>query len=68
MRRLNDKLKDVSKEMAYQMERERAFRDTSESNNFLVQWLSIGLTVAIVVIGVLQLYFLRKNLKGLKAA
>jgi hypothetical protein len=41
VRRLNDKVKDIMKEQAYQREREVAFRNTSEATNSRVLWWSI---------------------------
>ena len=41
LRRLNDKVKDIMKEQAYQREREVAFRNTSETTNSRVLWWSI---------------------------
>ena len=52
MRRLNDKMKDISKEQQYQREREILFRNTSESTNSRVQWWSIFQTVVMVASGI----------------
>ena len=42
IRKLNDKLRDIMKEVEYQRKREEAFRNTSESTNSRVQWWSIA--------------------------
>lgn len=42
IRKLNDKLRDIMKEVEYQRKREEEFRNTSESTNSRVQWWSIA--------------------------
>ena len=55
LRRLNNKLKDMMRQQAYQKEREVAFRNTSESTNSRVQWWSIFQVAMMVVAGVWQI-------------
>ena len=66
MRRLNDKLKDLSKEQLYQRERELAFRATSESTAGRVKWFSIFQTLIMVTAGLWQIFHLRTFLKSKK--
>lgn len=68
MRRLNDKLKDIMKEQSYQRERERSFRDTSESTNARVQWWSIIQSAVMVLAGVYQIFHLRSFFRSKKVA
>lgn len=42
IRKLNDKLRDIMKEVHYQRGREEEFRETSESTSSRVQWWSIA--------------------------
>lgn len=42
IRKLNDKLRDIMKEVHYQRGREEEFRATSEGTNARVQWWSIA--------------------------
>ena len=56
MRKLEDRLAAVRKEMQFQREREEAHRDSSESTASRVMWFSL-LTIAIVVVqGALQVH------------
>lgn len=66
MRRLNDKLKDLTKEQLYQRERELAFRATSESTAARVKWWSLFQTAAMLAAGLWQIYHLRTFLKSKK--
>jgi hypothetical protein len=59
LRRLNDKIRDISKEQSYQREREVAFRDTSESTNARVLGWSLAQTVVMVVSAVWQILHLK---------
>lgn len=59
VRRLNDKLKDITKEQQYQRQREVTFRDMSEATNARVQWWSIFQTVVMLAAGVYQIVHLK---------
>lgn len=49
IRKLNDKLRDIMKEVEYQRRREEEFRSTSESTNSRVQWWSIAQVCALLL-------------------
>lgn len=66
VRKLNDKMRDVMKQQAYQRDREKAFRNTSESTNSRVQWWSIFQTVVVVLSGLYQISVLKSFFKSKK--
>ena len=66
VRRLNDKLKDLTKEQAYQREREVDFRRVSESTASRVRWWSIFQTFVMLAAGGWQIWHLRSFLKSKK--
>ena len=66
VRRLNDKLKDLTKEQAYQREREVDFRRVSESTAARVKWWSIFQTAVMLTAGGWQIWHLRSFLKSKK--
>ena len=68
VRKLNDKLRAISKEQEYHKAREIAWRDQSESVNANVMWWSIAQTVVLVGAGLVQLYLLTKFFKSKKLA
>ena len=68
VRKLNDKLRAISKEQDYHKAREIAWRDQSESVNANVMWWSIAQTIVLVGAGLVQLYLLTKFFKSKKLA
>ena len=66
LRKMEDRVEGVHKEMMFQREREEAHRNTSESTNARVQWFSL-LTIA-VVLGTAgyQIFALYSYLKRMK--
>jgi hypothetical protein len=66
VRRLNDKVKDVLKEQAYQREREGAFRRTTESTHARVQWWSLAQVAVLLAAGVWQVMHLKAFFKTKK--
>ena len=68
VRKLNDKLRAISKEQEYHKAREIAWRDASESVNANVMWWSIAQTMGLVAAGLVQLYLLTKFFKSKKLA
>ncbi|MES1906886.1 MAG: hypothetical protein MHM6MM_000113 [Cercozoa sp. M6MM] len=59
IRKLNDKVRDIRQEQAYQKGREERFRNTSESTNSRVVWFSIVQTIVLVASGAFQLWSLK---------
>jgi len=68
IRKLNDKIRGIRSEQAYQREREEAFRNTSESTNARVMWWSILQTIVLLVSGVWQIQRLKAFFKLKKLA
>merc|ERR1712154_26398 len=60
LRRLNDKIRAIRNEQQYQKQREEDFRDTSESTNSKVVWLSIVQTIILLGCGAFQIWHLRQ--------
>ena len=67
MRKLEDRIDGVHREMLYQREREEAHRNTSESTNARVLWYSIATISVVIVVSVLQGMYLYRFLKAKKA-
>eukprot|EP00457_Paulinella_chromatophora_P011759 gb/GEZN01011919.1/.p1 GENE.gb/GEZN01011919.1/~~gb/GEZN01011919.1/.p1 ORF type:complete len:231 (-),score=40.07 gb/GEZN01011919.1/:341-1033(-) len=68
IRKLNDKIRAIRAEQAYQKRREAAFRGTSDSTNQRVMWWSIIQTLFMVASGVFQIFNLKKFFKSKKLA
>jgi len=68
VRKLNDKIRTIRNEIAYQKTREAEFRDTSESVNVSVVYWSIIQTVTLLGAGLTQLYLLTRFFKSKKLA
>lgn len=66
VRRLNDKLKDILREQAYQKEREVAFRRTTDSTAARLQWWSLLQASVLVASGVWQILHLKAFFKSKK--
>lgn len=66
LRRLNNKLKDMMREQAYQKEREVAFRLTSESTHARVAWWSVLQASVMVLSGIWQIRHLTAFFKSKK--
>jgi hypothetical protein len=67
MRKLEDRIDGVHREMLYQREREEAHRNTSESTNARVLWYSVATIAVVVTVSVLQGAYLYRFLKNKKA-
>jgi len=68
IRKLNDKVRSIGSEQAYQRGREEAFRNTSESTNSRVMWWSIGQTIVLLLSGFWQINRLKTFFKQKKLA
>jgi len=67
LRKMEDRVEGIHKEMLYQREREEKHRDTNESTNSRVMWFSI-LTIAVVLFTTtFQVQHLHAYLKRIKA-
>ena len=66
MRKLEDRLNAVQREMQYQREREESHRDLSETTNSRVVWFSWLTIVIVVVQGALQVAYLYSFFKQRK--
>eukprot|EP01094_Clydonella_sp_ATCC50884_P003203 TRINITY_DN1245_c0_g4_i1.p1 TRINITY_DN1245_c0_g4~~TRINITY_DN1245_c0_g4_i1.p1 ORF type:complete len:214 (-),score=94.72 TRINITY_DN1245_c0_g4_i1:145-786(-) len=63
MRKLEDAMQFLNKEMTYMRAREAAMRDTNESTNTRVLLFSVLSMVTLVVLGLWQVYYLRSYFK-----
>ena len=64
--KLTDRMKDVTRELKYQNEREEEFRNTSESTNTRVMWWSILQMGIMVVSAAFQSYHLKRFFEAKK--
>ena len=67
MRKLEDRIDGVHREMLYQREREEEHRNTSESTNARVLWFSVATIAVVVAVSALQGAYLYRFLKQKKA-
>ncbi len=67
MRKLEDRIDGVHREMLYQREREEAHRNTSESTNARVLWYSIATISVVVTVSLMQGAYLYRFLKAKRA-
>ncbi len=58
LRKLEDRVENVHKEMTFQREREEAHRDTNESTNARVAWFSILTIVVVLAQSAMQVWYL----------
>jgi len=63
LRKLEDRIDGIHREMMYQREREEAHRDTNESTNSRVVWYSLATIVVVVTVSVAQAVHLYTFLK-----
>lgn len=63
LRKVEDRLEDIHREMTYQREREETHRSTNESTNARVVWYSVLTIAAVAVVSVAQGLFLHRFLK-----
>lgn len=68
IRKLNDKIHGIQKELNYRKKREAVFRDVSEDTNARVMWFSIAQTVVLLASGIWQLTKLKSFFKQKKLA
>lgn len=59
LRRIEETIGEVVKEMDYLREREHKLRDTNESTNERVKWFAIGTMFMLMVLGAWQVVYLR---------
>lgn len=59
LRRVEETLAEVVKEMDYLREREHKLRDTNESTNERVKWFALGTMAMLVALGAWQVIYLR---------
>lgn len=59
LRRMEEVVAEVVKEMDYLREREQKLRDTNESTNERVKWFAIGTMGMLIGLGVWQVIYLR---------
>ncbi|KAL6058786.1 Transmembrane emp24 domain-containing protein 10 [Balamuthia mandrillaris] len=60
VRRMEDSISDVLKEMKYMRRREEKMRSTNESTNSRVVWLSVFSLVILIGLGVWQIFYLKQ--------
>jgi len=66
LRRIEDTVSNLKNEFEYMKEREAMHRDTNESTNSRVAWLS-GVSMFILIsLGVVQIYYLKRYFKSKK--
>lgn len=59
LRRIEEVMGEIVKEMDYLRERETKLRDTNESTNERVKWFAIGTMIMLVALGAWQVIYLR---------
>ena len=59
LRRIEEVIGEVVKEMDYLREREHKLRDTNESTNERVKWFAIGTMGMLIALGAWQVVYLR---------
>mmetsp|Transcript_17542 Transcript_17542/g.26101 ORF Transcript_17542/g.26101 Transcript_17542/m.26101 type:complete len:213 (+) Transcript_17542:52-690(+) len=64
LRKMEDLVRDVNSEMQYLRNRERLMRNTKESTNSRVIWLSVVSTSILVVLGVIQIVHFNKYVES----
>lgn len=60
MRRIEDGVAEILNDLKYLRRREERMRDTNESTNSRVAWLSIFSVVTMVAVGAWQIYYLKR--------
>ena len=66
LRKMEDTVDEIHKEMLYIREREAAMRNTNESTNSRVLWFSFFSIVILIVMGAWQVMYLKKFFKSKK--
>ena len=59
LRRIEEVVGEVVREMDYLREREQSLRDTNESTNDRVKWFALGTMATLVALGAWQVIYLR---------
>jgi hypothetical protein len=67
LRKMEDRVEGIHKEMLYQREREEKHRDTNESTNSRVMWFSILTIIVVLATTGFQVQHLHAYLKRIKA-
>eukprot|EP00741_Cyanophora_paradoxa_P004603 tig00000821_g4467.t1 len=60
LRRMEDVVNEIQREMEYMKEREAYLRDTNESTNARVAWFSVFSICVLIGLGVYQSFYMRK--------
>lgn len=66
LRKMEDTVDEIHREMLYMREREAAMRSTNESTNSRVMWFSLASIVVLIGMGVWQVLYLKKFFKSKK--
>lgn len=66
LRKMEDTVDEIHREMLYMREREAAMRNTNESTNSRVLWFSFFSIVVLLAMGVWQVMYLKKFFKSKK--
>lgn len=66
LRKMEDTVDEIHREMLYMREREAAMRNTNESTNSRVLWFSFFSIVVLLAMGVWQVIYLKKFFKSKK--
>ncbi|DAZ94798.1 TPA: hypothetical protein N0F65_002411 [Lagenidium giganteum] len=66
LRKMEDTVDEIHREMLYMREREAAMRSTNESTNSRVLWFSFLSIVVLLAMGVWQVFYLKKFFKSKK--
>lgn len=64
LRKIEEIVDEVDKEMNYLKMREMRLRDTNESTNRRVKFFSVGITIALLALGVWQIIYLRSYFRS----
>ena len=66
LRKLEDRVEGIHKEMLYQRDREEAHRDTSEATNARVAWFSAASILVVLAMALFQVWYLHGFFKRKK--
>lgn len=62
LRKIEDRVESVHREMIYQREREETHRNTNESTNARVVWYSVMTIIAVATVSVAQALYMHRFL------
>lgn len=66
VRQLLDQIEQITREQAYQRQREERFRQVSDNTNARVLWWSLGQTIVLILMGVWQMRHLKRFFEAKK--